>query len=51
MKRNGIRALADEEGIVTSFGPAGEKLQPRQVSMYPRFTANLRMEAMPRGKV
>ncbi len=51
MKRNGIRAPADEEDIITSFGPAGEKLLPRQVSMYPRVAANLRVEALPRDKV
>ena len=51
MKRNGIRALADEEGIITSFGPAGEKLLPRQVSMYPRVAANLRMKALSKDKV
>ncbi len=51
MKKNGIRALVDEEGIFTSFGPAGEKLLPRQVSMYPRVTATLRVEALPRDKV
>ena len=50
MKRNGIRALLDEEGVITSFGPAGEKLLPRQVSKYPRVAANLRVEALFRGK-
>ncbi|DBB18561.1 TPA: hypothetical protein ACH3X3_000192 [Trebouxia sp. C0006] len=45
------QSLADEEGIITSFGPAGEKLLPRQVSMYLRFTAYLTVEALPRDKV
>lgn len=49
-ERNGIRALLDEEGVITSFGPAGEKLLPRQVSKYPRVAANLRVEALFRGK-
>lgn len=50
MKRKGIRALIDEESVITSFGPADEKLLPRQVSMYPRVAANLRVVALPRHK-
>ncbi len=51
MKRNGVRVLIDEEGVITSFGPAGEKLLPRQVSMYPRVAANLRVQTLPGDKV
>ncbi len=51
MKKNGIRALLTRRDVVTSFGPAGEKLLPRQVSMYPRVAANLRVDALPKDKV
>ncbi|KAA6418788.1 MAG: helicase SWR1 [Trebouxia sp. A1-2] len=35
MKRKGIRALIDEESVITSFGPADEKLLPRQAAKRP----------------